>query len=220
MTSKSAFLDSAVAQYVQSAIAPEHHVLGELRAETSRYEQARMAIGPEQGRFMQLLAHAIGARRYLEIGVFTGSSSLAMALALPPDGYILACDISEEYTAVARRYWKAAGVEGKIDLRLGPALETLAKLDPQTQPPFDMSFIDADKENVVAYYERALELVRPGGLILVDNVLWGGAVADESDRDESTQALRAVTTAAAHDARVEASLLPICDGLLICWKKT
>jgi predicted O-methyltransferase YrrM len=159
-----------------------------LREETLRLPNARMAIGPEQGQLMQLLAHAIGARRYLEIGVFTGYSSLSMALALPADGYVLACDVSEEFTRVARRYWEAAGVAAKIDLRIGPALETLAKLRAQDVEPFDMAFIDADKANVGEYYEKALELVRPGGLILVDNVLWGGAVVDASDEDPDTRA--------------------------------
>ncbi|MGB8908493.1 MAG: class I SAM-dependent methyltransferase, partial [Candidatus Cybelea sp.] len=163
MTAKSTFVDSAIQEYVIGTVVREHPILSELREETARLPNARMAIGPEQGQLMQLLAHAIGARRYLEIGVFTGYSSLSMALALPADGYVLACDVSEEFTRVARRYWEAAGVAAKIDLRIGPALETLAKLRAQDVEPFDIAFIDADKANVGEYYEKALELVRPGG---------------------------------------------------------
>ena len=168
---------------------------------------------------MQLLAHAIGARRYLEIGVFTGYSSLAMALALPADGYVLACDVSEEYTGMARRYWQAAGVAKKIDLRIAPALETLARVRAEGAAPFDLAFIDADKANVDAYYENALALVRPGGLILVDNVLWDGAVLDQTTEDPDTRALRSLNAKAGRDERVDAALVPICDGLLIARKR-
>src|SRR5580704_11963390 len=163
MTGKSTFIDPAIQEYIIEAAVREHPVLRELREETSQLPQARMEIGPDQGQFMQLLAHSIEARRYLEIGVFTGYSSLAMALALPADGYVLACDVSEEYTAVARRHWKAAGVSEKIDLRIAPALETLAHLRREGIESFDMAFIDADKENAGNYYEAALELVRAGG---------------------------------------------------------
>lgn len=185
----------------------------------ANHPRARMAIGPEQGQLMQLLAHAIGARRYLEIGVFTGYSSLAMALALPEDGYVLACDVSEEFTSVARRYWQEAGVAGKVDLRIAPALETLAQVRASGMEPFDMAFIDADKQNVDAYYERALELVRPGGLILVDNVLWDGAVLDASTTDADTQALRAFNRKAGRDERIDVALVPVCDGILIALKR-
>jgi len=168
---------------------------------------------------MQLLAHSIEARRYLEIGVFTGYSALAMALALPPDGYVLACDVSEEYTRVARRYWEAGGVAKKIDLRIAPAIETLAKARAEGVPSFDMAFIDADKTSVDAYYEACLELVRPGGLILVDNVLWDGSVVDSSVQDDATRALRALTLKAGRDERVDVALVPICDGLLIARRR-
>lgn len=178
-----------------------------------------MAIGPEQGQLMQLLACAIGARRYLEIGVFTGYSSLAVALVLPADAYILACDVSEEFTAIARRYWQSAGVAGKIDLHIAPALETLAQLNRRSVEPFDMAFIDADKANVGAYYERALGLVRPGGLILVDNVLWDGAVLDAATTDPDTKALRELNATVGRDQRVDVALLPVCDGLLIARKR-
>jgi predicted O-methyltransferase YrrM len=219
MTAKSTFVDQAIQEYIIASTVREHPLLRELRDETSRLPQARMQIGPEQGQFMALLAHAIGARRYLEVGVFTGYSSLAMALALPADGYVLACDVSEEYTAVARRYWEKAGVASKIDLRIGPALETLKAVRAKNGAPFDMAFIDADKENVNAYYEACLELLRPNGLVLVDNVLWSGAVVDTADDDADTLALREVSQRAGRDERVEAVLLPICDGLLVARKR-
>jgi len=219
MTGKSNFVDPAIQEYIITTTVREHPVLRELREETLRHPRARMAIGPEQGQFMQLLARAIGARRYLEIGVFTGYSSLAMALALPEDGYVLACDVSEEYTNVARRHWKAAGIAGKIDLRVGPALDTLARVRSQGVEPFDIAFIDADKQNVDAYYEESLALVRSGGLILVDNVLWNGDVADASVEDADTEALRSLNRKAGRDERVDAALLPVCDGLLVARKR-
>jgi caffeoyl-CoA O-methyltransferase len=219
MTAKSAFIDQAIQEYIIAQTVREDPVLADLREETSKRSNAMMEIGPEQGGFMQLLARAIGARRYLEIGVFTGYSSLAMALALPADGRIVACDVSREYTDVARRYWERAGVAGKIDLQLAPALETLRGLIAANVEPFDMAFIDADKENVDAYYEAALRLMRPGGLILVDNVLWGGAVADPSIVDPGTSALRALNAKVGRDERVDVSLVATCDGILIARKR-
>ena len=219
MSGKSSFIDPAVQEYIIAQTVREHPVLAQLREETSQRSNAAMEIGPEQGALMQLLARAIGARRYLEIGVFTGYSSLAVALALPPDGRIVACDVSDEYTSVARRYWKLAGVEEKIDLRLAPALETLAALEAAQTEPVDMAFIDADKTNVANYYEAALRLVRPGGLILVDNVLWGGKVADPAATDDETAALRALNAKAARDERVDVSLIANCDGILIARKR-
>jgi predicted O-methyltransferase YrrM len=219
MTAKSTFVDPAIQEYIIANVVREHSILRELRDETARHPHARMQIGPEQGQLMQLLAHTIGARRYLEIGVFTGYSALAMALALPDDGYVLACDVNEEFTAIARRYWQAAGVSPKIDLQLAPALETLASARVQNGEPFDIAFIDADKVNVGNYYERALELVRPGGLILVDNVLWSGAVLDASTSDPDTLALRELNARVGRDERVDVALLPVCDGLLIARKR-
>jgi predicted O-methyltransferase YrrM len=219
MTAKSTFVDRAIQEYIIATVVREDPLLRELREETAQRPNARMAIGPEQGQLMALLARTIGARCYLEIGVFTGYSSLTMALALPADGRVVACDVSEEFTAVARRYWAAAGVADKIDLRIAPALETLARLRHERVAPFDMAFIDADKENVDAYYEHSLELVRPGGLILVDNVLWGGSVVDSSDDDPDTRALRAISEKVGRDERVDATLLPVCDGLLIARKR-
>jgi len=218
MTAKSAFVDPAIQRYIIETVVQEDPLLQALREETARRPNARMQIGPEQGRLMQLLARTIGAVRYLEIGVFTGYSSLAVAMALPADGYVLACDVSDEYTAVARRYWQAAGVENKIDLRIAPALETLARVRESGILPFDLAFIDADKANVDAYYEAALALLRPGGLVLIDNVLWDGAVLDAADDDPDTQALRAIAAKAGRDARVEATLVPVCDGILIARK--
>jgi len=219
MTGKSSFIDPAVQAYVIDSVVREHPVLRELREETARHPKVRMQIGPEQGQLMQLLARTIGARRYLEIGVFTGYSSLAMALALPADGYVLACDVSEEFTAVARRYWQRAGVSEKIDLRIGPALETLARVRAAGIEPFDMAFIDADKLNVDRYYDAAVELLRPGGLLLIDNVLWDGAVADPAIQDSETQALREVVRKAAGDGRLDVALVPVCDGVLIARKR-
>jgi len=216
---KSTFVDRAIQEYIIGTVVREEPVQRELREETARHPRAGMAIGPEQGALMQLLAKTIGARRYLEIGVFTGYSSLAMALALPPDGYVLACDVSEEFTATARRYWQKAGISGKIDLRIAPALETLAAVRAEGVAPFDMAFVDADKSNVDAYYEAALEMLRPGGLLLIDNVLWDGAVLDAATGDADTQALRQISAKVGRDERVDAVLVPVCDGLLIARKR-
>jgi predicted O-methyltransferase YrrM len=219
MSGKSDFVDQSIQEYIISQTVHENPVQRSLREETSRRSNSGMQIGSDQAQLMQLLAHTIGARRYLEIGVFTGYSSLAMAFALPADGRIVACDVSEEYTAVARRYWAQAGVAEKIDLRIAPALETLEWLVKEKSEPFDMAFIDADKENVEKYFEYCLQLVRPGGLILVDNVLWSGRVANSSVNDADTCALRNVSVRAANDDRVEVSLLPVCDGILIARKR-
>jgi predicted O-methyltransferase YrrM len=216
---KSDFIDQSVQEYILSQTVHETAIQRALREETSHRSNAQMQIGPDQAQFMALLAHIIGARRYLEIGVFTGYSTLAMALALPSDGRIVACDVSEEYTSVARRYWEQAGVAGKIDLRLAPALETLERIVGEKNQPFDMAFIDADKENVAKYFEYCLQLVRPGGLILIDNVLWSGRVANPSVNDADTCALRNVSVRAANDDRVDVSLVPICDGILIARKR-
>ena len=191
-----------------------------LRDETARHPRGTMQISPEQGQFMQLLTKLMGARRCIEVGVFTGYSSLAVALALPGDGHILACDVSEEFTSVARRYWKEAGVAGKIELKLAPATETLdARLKAGEAGTYDLAFIDADKANYAAYYERILKLLRPGGLVLVDNVLWSGAVIDASDQDEDTVAIRAFNKLLHKDERVDVSMLPVGDGLTLARKR-
>jgi len=194
--------------------------LRKLREETASHPRAQMQIAPEQGQFMALLVQLLGARRTLEVGVFTGYSSLAVALALPADGTIVACDVNEEFTAVARRYWKEAGVDNMIDLRLKPALETLRELlAERRQGTFDMAFIDADKSNYEGYYESAMELVRPGGLILIDNVLWSGRVADPANDDADTKALRALNKKLLTDSRVSLSMLPVADGLTLALKR-
>lgn len=179
-----------------------------------------MQISPEQGQFMAFLARLTGARRVVEVGTFTGYSALTVALALPADGRLVACDVSAEWTAIGRRYWEEAGVADKIDMRLAPALETLdALLTDGHADTFDMAFIDADKENYGAYYERCLRLIRPGGLIMVDNVLWGGSVADPDRDDGDTNAIRALNRALRDDDRVDFSLVPIGDGLSLARKR-
>ena len=198
----------------------DHPVLRELREETARLPKAVMQIGPDQGQFMALITKLVGARRCLEVGVFTGYSSLSVALALPADGTIVALDVSEEWTSIARRYWKKAGVEHKIDLRIAPALSTLDTLiSLQESGRFDMAFIDADKGNYLGYYERCLELVRPGGLIVVDNTLWSGDVADPSNQKPDTVALRAFNDALHRDERIDLALLPVGDGVTLARKR-
>jgi caffeoyl-CoA O-methyltransferase len=179
-----------------------------------------MQISPEQGQFMALLAELIGARRVLEVGTFTGYSALAVALALPADGRIVACDVNEDTTAVARRYWAEAGVADKIELRLGPAVDTLeALLAEGGGETFDFAFIDADKVNYDAYYEGALALLRQGGLMVIDNVLWSGAVADPERQDADTSALRALNAKLHDDQRISLSLLPVSDGITLARKR-
>ena len=214
-------LTESVYDYLLSVSLREAEVLRELREETASHPQANMQISPEQGQFMQMLARLIGAENILEIGVFTGYSSLAVALVLPENGRILACDISEEYTAIAQRYWKKAGVADKVDLRLAPALETLDHLlkTEHAAETFDMAFIDADKESYLQYYERTLKLLRSGGLLLVDNVLWSGLPADPEHHDAATDALRAFNTFLFQDERIDLSLLPLADGLTLARKR-
>jgi predicted O-methyltransferase YrrM len=217
---KRSFLPESVEQYVNGFISKETPVQARLRAETASLPEARMQIGPDQGALLALLIHLLGARRALEVGTFTGYSALAVASALPPDGRLITCDVSEEWTAIARRYWQEAGVAGRIDLRLGPATETLAGLlrDGGAET-FDFAFIDADKESYDAYYEACLRLLRPGGLIAVDNVLWSGAVADPSAVDAETEAIRALNRKVRDDSRVEACLLTVGDGVMLARKR-
>ena len=179
-----------------------------------------MQISPEQGQFMRLLVKALGIRRAIEIGVYTGYSSLSVALAMPEDGRIIACDVSEEWTSIARRYWKEAGVDHKIELRLAPALETLDILiENDLGNSFDFAFIDADKAGYKVYYERTLALLRPGGLIAVDNTLWNGSVADMSNQTEDTIAIRELNELIHADERVDMSQLPVGDGLTLALKR-
>ena len=220
MSRRSIVLTDALYEYLLSVSLREPELLARLRQETARQEMARMQISPEQGQFMFLLLRLIGATRCLEIGVFTGYSSLVTALALPEDGRIVACDVSEEWTAVARRYWRQAGVESKIDLRIAPALETLDRLvEAGETGRFDFAFIDADKESYLSYYERVLQLLRPGGLLAVDNVLWSGRVADPEVSDADTAALRHFNESLHRDERIDLSLVPIGDGLTLARKR-
>jgi len=220
MANRSLTLTDALHDYLLGQTLREPALLAELRRETSRLPLANMQISPEQGQFMALLVELLEARQALEIGTFTGYSALCVALALPPDGRLTACDVSEEYTAVARRYWVRAGVADKIDLRLAPAVETLdALLAAGRAGSYDFAFIDADKTGYDAYYERSLALLRPGGLVVVDNVLWGGDVADPGKNDADTAAIRALNQKVRDDARVSMSLIPVGDGLLLARKK-
>ena len=219
MTDRNVKLDARLYAYLQEHSLRELPVQKELREETAGMKHAGMQISPEQGQFMALLARMLNARRTLEIGVFTGYSSLAVALALPPDGEVIACDVSEEWTSMARRYWEKAGVAERIELRLAPAVKTLdALLEAGEAGRFDFAFIDADKSRYGDYYERCLKLLRRGGLIVADNTLWSGKVADANVQDEDTKALRAFNDALHRDGRVAVSLLPIGDGVTLALK--
>ncbi|MGH8197551.1 MAG: class I SAM-dependent methyltransferase [Steroidobacteraceae bacterium] len=220
MSNRTLPLDDRLYEYLLGHSLREPPALAELRAETASHPHVNMQIAPEQGQFMQLLVRLIGARRAIEVGVFTGYSSLAVALALPPDGRLLACDVSEEYTAIARRHWQEAGVAGKIELVLAPARQTLdARLAAGEAGRYDFAFIDADKQGYLGYYERLMELIRPGGLIAVDNTLWGGDVADLANRDPDTVALREFNDRLLADARIDLSLLPLADGLTLARRR-
>jgi predicted O-methyltransferase YrrM len=212
-------LDKNLYEYLLSVSLREPEILAKLREETAKHPMSIMQIAPEQGQFMSLLVQLIGAKKTLEVGVFTGYSSLVVALALPEDGKIVACDVSDEYTQIARRYWELAGVAHKIELHIAPALETLDQLiaDGEAET-FDFAFIDADKSAYDNYYERCLQLVRPGGLIAIDNVLWSGRVGDPEVQDNRTNQIRALNTKIQQDQRVNLSLLPIADGLTLAMK--
>jgi predicted O-methyltransferase YrrM len=221
MSDRSIGLSEALHQYLLANSVREPEVLANLRQETDRHPLSNMQISPEQGQLMGLLVQLIGAKKCLEIGVFTGYSSLSVALNLPDDGRIVACDVSDEFTAIARKYWQAAGVSEKIDLQIAPALETLDRLLANGEAgTFDFAFIDADKNNYAAYYDRCFDLVRQGGLILVDNVLWYGRVIDPTmNEDKRTQAIKEINQQIYQDDRVQISLIPIGDGLTIARKK-
>ncbi len=220
MTRRTLHLPDELYDYVLDVSLREPPLLKRLREETAPLKMARMQIGPDQGQFMSLLVELMGARNALEVGTFTGYSALAVALALPDDGRLVTCDVSREWTAIARRYWEEAGVSHKIDLRLAPAMKTLEGLLAEGRAgTFDFTFIDADKESYDAYYERALELTRTGGLITLDNTLWEGRVADPAATDADTDAIRAINTKLAGDERVTLSLLPVGDGLTLARKR-
>jgi len=219
MRRKSIGLGDELYDHVLSTYLRDDDLLRRLREETARLKAGRMQIAPDQGQFMAMLVRMLRARRALEIGVFTGYSSLCVARALGEGGELVACDVNEEWTAIARRYWAEAGVADRIDLRLAPATQTLDRLIAEGRSgSFDFAFIDADKQNYDAYYERCLTLIRPGGLITVDNVLWGGSVIDPADLSEDTAAIRALNEKIGKDHRVEAVLLSIGDGLTLALK--
>lgn len=220
MSRRTESLSDELYAYLLRVSLREPEILGRLREETGALENARMQIAPEQGQFMALLVELMDARRTLEIGTFTGYSALVVALALPADGGVIACDVSEEWTDIARRYWNEAGVAHKIDLRLGPALGTLEDLLGEgRRGEFDFAFIDADKVNYEAYFELSLELVRPGGLIAIDNTLWHGTVIDASVTDADTEAIRRFNAKLESDERVTLSLVPIGDGLSLARRR-
>ena len=212
-------LDDELLAYISSVSVREPEVLARLREETSTLEMARMQIGPEQGQFMALLLRLMGAKRYLEVGTFTGYSALVCALAMPDDSELVALDISDEWTAIARRYWEEAGVAERIHLRLGDAVITLQSLLPEEAGSYDFVFIDADKTGYQSYINYAYELLRSGGVLALDNVLWGGAVIDKNDNEEDTVAIRKVNEAMLKDERFDISMVPIGDGLTLAQKR-
>ena len=220
MSRNSLRIDDALEAYLAVLLPEEPAVLARLREETSRLEAASMQIGRDQGRFMTLLLCCLGARRTIEVGVFTGYSTLITALALPNTGRIVACDINRQWTEIALRYWREAGVADKIDLRIGPAADTLdAMLAGGEGESYDFAFIDADKSGYDNYYERCLALLRPGGVIAIDNALWGGSVANSAKNNADTQAIRGLNEKISRDPRVEAYLAPVGDGVHLAWKR-
>ncbi|POF41953.1 SAM-dependent methyltransferase [Pseudomonas laurylsulfativorans] len=220
MTARTLNLDDALYQYLLDVSLRETPLLKRLRDETQALPMARWQVAPEQGQFLALLVKLTGARRLLEVGTFTGYSALCMAAALPADGSLVCCDIPGDYNAIALRYWQEAGLAGRIDLCLAPALETLAELERQGRgEQYDLVFIDADKANYPGYLEHALRLLRVGGLAVFDNTLWSGRVLESSPESADTQAIQALNRALKDDARVDLSLLPLGDGLTLCRKR-
>ena len=220
MTRSSLRIDEALDAYLGALLPEESSVLTRLREETARLPDPEMQIGQDQGRFMTLLLRCLGAQNTIEVGVFTGYSTLITALALPNTGRIVACDINREWTEIALRYWREAGVVDKIDLRIGPAADTLnAMIVGGEGNSYDFAFIDADKTGYDGYYEQCLALLRPGGVIAIDNTLWGGAVANPAEDDEDTRSIRALNEKISHDPRVEAYLAPVGDGVHLACKR-
>jgi len=220
MSSRTLQITSALYDYIQRVGVRESPAAAALRIETAKLPMAMMQISPEQAAFMQIIVKLLGVRRALEVGTFTGYSALAVAEAMPPDGRLIACDVSADWSAIGKRHWLTAGVADKIDLRLGPAVATLDQLLADGhRGQFDFAFIDADKDNYDNYYERALKLLRAGGLIGVDNTLWNGAVVDATRQDADTIAIRALNEKIHADARVDTVLLPIGDGLTLARKR-
>lgn len=220
MSSSAIVLTPDVYHYYQAHTLRSHAVLDALRQETLKLKDAEMQICPEQGVFMQMLMKMLNARNVIEVGTFTGYSALSVALALPDDGKVIACDTSKEWTDIAQKYWREAGVSHKIELKLAPGMQTLqALLDAGQMGAFDFIFIDADKENYLNYYEAALKLVRVGGIVAIDNVLWYGRVADPNNNAPSTRVIRQLNDHIYHDERVDVSMLPIGDGLTLAMKR-
>ena len=220
MSNKTIGISDELAAYIVKVGTREPEVLARLRDETAAIPQHGMQIAPEEGAFLAMLVELTGARRCIEVGTFTGYSSTAVALALPEDGLLVCCDVSEEWTAVARRYWDRAGVAEKIDLRIAPAADTLDELLADgEQAAYDFAFVDADKTGYDGYYERLLRLVRPGGLIAFDNTLWGGKVLEQDARDLDTRAIQALNAKLADDERVTLCLLPLADGVTLARRR-
>ncbi|MEP6814308.1 MAG: class I SAM-dependent methyltransferase [Marmoricola sp.] len=220
MANKTIGISDELAAYVVKVGAREPEVLARLRQETAAIPQHGMQIAPEEGAFLAMLVELTGARRCIEIGTFTGYSSIAVALALPEDGQLVCCDVSEEWTALASKYWDEAGVADKISLRVAPAAETLDQLLADgAASTYDFAFVDADKAGYDGYYERLLQLVRPGGLIVFDNTLWDGRVLDQDTEDEDTRALQALNTKLAGDERIALCLLPVADGVTLARRR-
>lgn len=220
MANQSIGLSDELHDYLLDVSLREPEVMQRLRAETAEHPRSEMQIAPEQAQFLQFLVRLIGARRTLEVGVFTGYSSLAVAMELPPTGTLVACDVSEEYTQVARRYWEKAGVIDRVDLRIAPAEETLAALlEDGQEGTFDFAFIDADKTNYDTYYEQSLQLLRPGGVIALDNIFRGGRVADPEVKDESVRAIQRLNEKLHDDERIDLSMLPLADGVTLAMKR-
>lgn len=218
MSNKTLCITEDLYQYMLSISLREPAILQELRTETARHKNANMQIAPEQGQFMAMLVKMLGAKNTLDIGVYTGYSSLCIALALPRDGRVTACDVNREWTAVARKYWQKAGVADRIVLHIAPARQTLENLLSEDRECYDFAFIDADKQNYDIYYELCLQLIRPGGMLAIDNVLWDGAVADPLIHDADTAAIRSLNRKIHRDTRVDMSLVPIADGLTLVRK--
>ncbi len=218
MAGKNPIISEELEHYVSQVISQENTVQKRLRTETAKLPQGRIQTTADQCVFFAFLLRLLGAKKVVEIGTFTGCSTLAMALAMPADGKIVTCDISKEWTDIARRYWREAGVDERIELRIAPALQTLTTLAKSAAGSFDFAFIDADKTGYDGYYEACLKLLRPGGVIALDNMLWSGAVADNSVQDADTKALRALNAKIRDDKRVSASLLTVADGIMLAVK--
>ena len=213
-------ISASLLSYLRKTSLRETDVQNELRQVTDKLPESGWAVSPEQGQFLALLVQITGAKNILELGTFTGTSSLAMGLALPIDGQIVTCDMEPDYTNIARNYWIKAGIDKKIELRLGPALSTLDELIKEgPEDYFDMAFIDANKKDYDHYYERVLTLIRPGGLIVIDNVFWSGRILDKNNQEKSTSSIRKLNKKILNDQRVSVSMLPLNDGVTLIWKR-